>query len=100
MLVIHDPEGAETAALHDFVDFAGKHVLEVGCGDGRMTWRFADTAAHVTGIDPDPDDIATALENRPARLRDRVAFLASSLKDFTLPEATPKFDVAILSWSL
>ena len=40
-----DPEGAELAALGKLVDFAGLHVLEVGCGDGRLTWRYADGAA-------------------------------------------------------
>ena len=100
MSVIRDTEGTETAALHDLVDFTGKHVLEIGCGDGRLTWRYADKAAHVTAIDPKPDDIATALENRPSRLSGRVEFLESSFEDFTVPETSSGFDIAILSWSL
>jgi hypothetical protein len=34
-----DPEGNETHALHALVNLKAKHVLEIGCRDGRMTWR-------------------------------------------------------------
>jgi cyclopropane fatty-acyl-phospholipid synthase-like methyltransferase len=32
-----DSEGNETGALFDLVDLAGQEVLEIGCGDGRLT---------------------------------------------------------------
>jgi hypothetical protein len=32
-----DHEGNETRALHELVDFRDKDVLEIGCGDGRMS---------------------------------------------------------------
>jgi cyclopropane fatty-acyl-phospholipid synthase-like methyltransferase len=32
-----DPEGVETRAIRELIDFAGKDVLEIGCGEGRMT---------------------------------------------------------------
>ena len=41
MSVLLDPEETETRVLHELIDFTGKDVLEIGCGDGRMTWRFA-----------------------------------------------------------
>ena len=50
MTIRSDPENSEIRALFDLVDFCGKHVLEIGCGDGRLTWRYAEAAAHVTGI--------------------------------------------------
>ena len=46
-----DPENNETHALLDMVNFSGKHVLEIGCGDGRLTWRYADKASSVIAID-------------------------------------------------
>jgi 16S rRNA A1518/A1519 N6-dimethyltransferase RsmA/KsgA/DIM1 with predicted DNA glycosylase/AP lyase activity len=55
-----DPEGNETATLFDLVDLDGAEVLEIGCGDGRLTWRYADRAAHVTAIEPFEDSIARA----------------------------------------
>jgi 2-polyprenyl-3-methyl-5-hydroxy-6-metoxy-1,4-benzoquinol methylase len=93
-----DPEGNETAALFDFAEsFAGKRVLEIGCGDGRLTWLFADQAAHVVGIDPDADDIALAIKNCPPHLRERVEFRVGTLQEF---ESSERFDLAFLSWSL
>lgn len=37
MAALLDPEEAETRVIHDLIDFVGKDVLDVGCGDGRMT---------------------------------------------------------------
>ena len=34
------------------VDLGGAEVLEIGCGDGRLTWRYAERAAYVTAIEP------------------------------------------------
>lgn len=34
---VRDGEGAEPAAIAAAVDLRGTRVLEVGCGDGRLT---------------------------------------------------------------
>jgi len=93
-----DPEGVETKAIHDLVDFAGKDVVEVGCGDGRLTWRFADAASSVLSFDPDEAVIATAREQTPASLRDRVTFQTADMASVTL--AAGAYDVGVLSWSI
>ncbi len=93
-----DPEGVETKAIHDLVDFAGKDVVEVGCGDGRLTWRFADAAASVLAFDLDESAIAAAREQTPASLRGRVTFRAADMASIDLEPAA--YDVAMLSWSI
>jgi 2-polyprenyl-3-methyl-5-hydroxy-6-metoxy-1,4-benzoquinol methylase len=93
-----DPEDTETAALHALIDFTGRRVLEIGCGDGRLTWRYADRAASVVAIDPDAAEIATAREDCPPALRNRIEFRATRLEDFIPP--AEKFDLAFLAWSL
>ncbi len=98
MPVLPDPEDTETKALHDYADFTGKRVLEIGCGDGRLTWRYADRAASIVAIDPDSDDIATAREDCPAELRDKIDFRVLHLAELSIP--AEKFDLALLSWSL
>ena len=74
MMIRTDPENNEPNALFQFADFRDKHVLEIGCGDGRLTWRYADKAAHITAIDPFEGSIARAKENTPENLKDRVEF--------------------------
>jgi ubiquinone/menaquinone biosynthesis C-methylase UbiE len=98
MAVTIDPEGRETRTLHDLVDFAGKDVVEVGCGNGRMTWRYAELARSVLGLDPNQARIAEAQEQTPEFLRATVAFRAGDVASIGLRDQG--FDIAILSWSL
>ena len=95
-----DPENNETRALLDIVNFTGQHVLEIGCGDGRVTWLYADKASRVTAIDPSATQIALARKHLPTQLRDRIEFQAISFEDFTAASAPSAFDIVILSWSL
>jgi 2-polyprenyl-3-methyl-5-hydroxy-6-metoxy-1,4-benzoquinol methylase len=94
-----DPEDSETSALSEFAgDLAGKLVLEIGCGDGRLTWRLAERAARVVAIDPDAEEIKHALEDLPPNLRDRIEFQTVGIAEFAIPPEP--FDIAILSWAL
>lgn len=100
MAIIKDPENNETSSLHALVDFSDRSVLEIGCGDGRLTWRYADQAKQVTAIDPDEQAVRTAQDNLPERLQERIRFFASNLEDFVESYHDRKFDLAIFSWSL
>jgi 2-polyprenyl-3-methyl-5-hydroxy-6-metoxy-1,4-benzoquinol methylase len=94
-----DPEGNETEALFDLVQLDGAEVLEIGSGDGRLTWRYAERTAHVTAIEPFEDSIARAME----RLREtplQVEFRNVDFVDFAGARDADVFDVALLSWSL
>jgi 2-polyprenyl-3-methyl-5-hydroxy-6-metoxy-1,4-benzoquinol methylase len=95
-----DPEGNETDALFDLVDLDAREVLEIGCGDGRLTWRYADRAAYVTAIDPFAEAIERAKERLPRTLNERVEFHAVAFEDFARAHQSSSFDVAILAWSL
>lgn len=100
MAISLDPENNETRALFEMTDFRGQTVLEIGCGDGRMTWRYADVAAHVTAIDPEASEIALAKEKLSAPLQDRIDFQAVAFEDFAAACPSSTFDIVILSWSL
>ena len=100
MTIRSDPENNEINALFDLVDFTGKNVLEIGCGFGRLTWRYADAVAHVTAIDKYEKWIKRAKENLPDALRDRIAFRNIAFEDFAAASEPAVYDAVILSWSL
>lgn len=99
-MITQDPENNEQRALLAMVDFKDKHVLEIGCGDGRLTWRYADKAAHVTAIEPSAEQIGLAKANLPNNLRGRVEFHVATLEDFAANRGPSVFDLVILSYSL
>ena len=94
---VKDPEGAEARVLGETADFTGRRVLEIGCGDGRLTWLYAPRAESVLGVDPDEDQIALARSAMPPELAGRVQFEVGEAEDLS---KTAVFDVAFLSWSL
>ena len=93
-----DPEGTEIAVVHELVDFSGKKVLEVGCGDGRMTRRYAARTALVLALDPNAEKIERAIGTTPEPLRSKVRYEVADIANVEL--AQQGFEVAILSHSL
>ena len=93
-----DRAGVETDVINQMVDFTDKDVLEVGCGSGRVTWRFAERTASVLAVDPKEDAIQQARENTPQSLRSRVTFECQDVVATPPPEAG--FDVVVFSWSM
>ena len=93
-----DPEGAHLDALHRLADFAGQRVVELGCGDGRLTVPVAREAASVLAFDPDAESVEEARLSLPAELAARVEYRVAS---GTAVEIEPHtFDLALFSWSL
>jgi ubiquinone/menaquinone biosynthesis C-methylase UbiE len=100
MAVRVDLENNETRDLFSMADLSGKRVLEIGCGDGRLTWRYAGRASHVTAVDPWGGGIANARKNMPSEFQGRIEFHCASFLDFATSTESSAFDIAILSWSL
>lgn len=97
-MVSIDPEGHETRALDALVDLAGKTVLEIGAGYGRLTWRLAARAKSVVALDVSERDIGTARQTIAKELRGRVRLLVTDATTYRYPRN--RFDVAVLSHSL
>jgi 2-polyprenyl-3-methyl-5-hydroxy-6-metoxy-1,4-benzoquinol methylase len=93
-----DPEGAHLASLRRLADFGGRRVLEMGCGDGRLTLGIAAEAASVLAFDPEADLIADARASLPAELADRVDYRAASAQAIEIEPSA--FELVVFSWSL
>ena len=76
----------------------GARVLEVGCGDGRLTVPVAERAASVLAFDPDEEAVAAAREALPASLAERVTFAVASATEIEIPRS--EYDIVLFSWSL
>lgn len=93
-----DPEGAHLAALRRLCDFEGRTVLEMGCGDGRLTLGIARDARHVLAFDPDAEAIDRARRSLPEELAGRVAYECAAATEIEVPPHS--FELVVFSWSL
>ena|SRR5437867_10260351 len=98
MTRVLDPEGAHLAALRRLADFGGQRVLELGCGDGRLTLPVAADAAYVLAFDPDAEAVARARRSLPAEPGHRVEYRVASGAEIEVERYA--FDLALFSWSL
>ena len=80
------------------MDLAGKDILEPGCGDGRMTWRYAPRTSSVLAIDPDAAAIDPARRHAAATGLTSVTFRVGDLFTTDLPSSA--FDVVLFSGTL
>jgi ubiquinone/menaquinone biosynthesis C-methylase UbiE len=93
-----DPEGEHIAALRRLTDFRNQRLLELGCGDGRLTLGIAADAACVLAFDPDAEAVERARRSLPATVADRVTYQVASGKEIEIEPHS--FDLVVFSWSL
>lgn len=99
MAITVDPTGKELAALKKAVSWRGKRVLEIGCGDGRLTLRLASLGAkRIEAIDPNAGLIQTARHELPARYRERISYHVGHAERLRFPDGA--FDIVVFSWAL
>jgi len=94
-----DPAGKEIRALKDITDWKDKRLLEIGCGDGRLTLRLAAFGpGSIEAIDPDPRRIRLARKNLPAAQASLIRFRTGHAEKLRYP--ADEFDVVVFAWSL
>lgn len=93
-----DPYGQEPAALSNAANLTGARVLEVGCGDGRLAFRYGDVCRFVVGIEVAEQAVVVAAAARSPLKRERFKFLRAS--GVTLPFRDASFEIALFAWSL
>ena len=90
--------GIELRLIERFVRLRRRRLLEIGCGDGRLTMQLARRAASVVALDPDREALADA----------QAAAIQQGIRNVQFFHGTGEavrrigapFDVAVFSWSL
>lgn len=99
MALIIDPAKDEVRALKKAADWRGKRVLELGCGDGRLTLRLASLGpSKIEAVEPDAKLVRTARKNLPERYSKQVRYRVGSTQQLKYPNNT--FDIVLFSWVL
>ena len=93
-MILQDPERREIDALLAILPEQSS-VVEIGCGDGRLTLRYADRVRSVLAVDPDESAIAVL---RSAQPPPNVTPHAAGIDRLDLKDQSA--DVVLLSWSL
>ena len=68
-------EADEMDVIDRLVQVAELNLLDVGCGDGRITRQLAERGAHALGVEPDP---IQAEKNRAAEAVPGMAFVEAA----------------------
>ena len=90
MAIRSDVAGIEKAYLLDMLAVEGARILEIGCGDGRLTRQYADLARSVVGVDVTPQGLAEASSAT-------TSYVTAS--GVNLPFRDCSFDQALFAWS-
>lgn len=65
-----DPDGVVLAAMRELAPWAGRTLVDLGCGSGYWLPGYAAEAAAVIGVEPDPGLVPLAAARHPkARVR-------------------------------
>jgi len=90
-----DRDGVLWAAMRERADWAGRDVLDVGCGTGFHLPHFAAAARAVTGVEP--NQALAAIARRRVRRLANVTVLEGAAG--RLPLADASVDVAHARWA-
>ncbi len=90
-----DRDGRLEQAMLARADWAGRVVLDLGCGTGFHLPRFAETAAQVHGVEPHPGLLRLAA--RRTRGLSNVTLSAGTAQEVPLPDAS--VDIVHARWA-
>jgi ubiquinone/menaquinone biosynthesis C-methylase UbiE len=91
--ILQDPDRFTRKKLFEQADFPDARVLEVGCGDGRVTAMYDDATRFTVGLEPERGALAEARQ-----LTSDACFVCGS--GTALPFAAASFDVVLFTLSL
>jgi SAM-dependent methyltransferase len=78
-----DRDGLVLQAMREIAPWHDRELVDLGCGSGYWLSSYADEAAHVTGVEPDPDLVTLAAARDP-----RTSVCHGSAEHIPLPDAS------------
>lgn len=97
MIAAEDVDGHLLPALEDVIPFAGRRVLDVGSGTGRMPLLLKDLAAHLVALDL---NFPMLLEQAAVQQKAEGNWPLLNGDMRWLPFAEASFDVVIAGWAI
>ena len=99
MALVIDPAEDEVRELRGITDWRGKRVLEVGCGDGRLTVRHVKFGVEkIIAFDPLPKSIRTARKNLSDSYKEQIEYRVGYAEH--VKQKADQFDIVVFSWVL
>jgi ubiquinone/menaquinone biosynthesis C-methylase UbiE len=99
MTLVMDPAGNEIRALEKAAPWRGQRVVEIGCGNGRLTLRLAALGTRsIEAIDPSTAAIRQARRKLPKLYQERIAYHVGHAEKLRYAPGT--FDIAVFAWVL
>jgi ubiquinone/menaquinone biosynthesis C-methylase UbiE len=98
MAIAIDPQERELRALKRMALWKDRRVLEIGCGDGRLTLRLASLGARISAIDPDGSRVRLARVSLTRRNAKRIVYRVGRAE--RLPYRAREFDAVVFAWAL
>jgi ubiquinone/menaquinone biosynthesis C-methylase UbiE len=88
-------ESLEQTCILDFIGpVESRRILDLGCGDGLLTWTLAEKGAWVVGIDADRPMLQAASARSVRSQRQRPRFVEGRIEQ--LPFLDGSFDVVVI----
>ena len=98
MPITIDPQERELRALRRMARWRGRRVLEIGCGDGRLTLRLAGLGARIVAIDPIASEVRKARASLPRHNARQIVYRVGHAE--RLPYRAREFDAVVFAWAL
>lgn len=94
---LRDPDAVEFKHLRSACRLAGSKLLEIGCGNGCLTWQYAGLCGQVVGLDPNRASLLEAQGAKPAPVQNTTLIQAKAQE---MPFSSQSFDIVLFASSL